>query len=223
VVGLPPVRLIRVPALAAVLLVAVTSRAAEPAPSPAVAPVPVVPLPSGAAPEAPPAAGTADTAASQPEIDMQASRALGHRLVRLGRYEEAIAAFRRAYELRADARLLYDIAECYRQVGTADQALFYYDRYLTDWPDAFDRDQVEKKVAALSAGRAREMGAVPRKRPLMVIDEANKPRPPARPWHRWWFWTAIGVSLAAGVTAAALSSRPDNGVPSSDLGSKRFF
>jgi tetratricopeptide (TPR) repeat protein len=205
--------LIRVSALAALLLVAVTSRAADPAP--------VVPLPPAAA-DAP--IGSQDApATSQAEADMQSSRALGHRLVQLGRYEEAVAAFRRAYEVKADARLLYDIAECYRQVGARDQALFYYDRYLTDWPDAFDRDQVEKKVAALSAERARESGAVPRKRPMMVVDEANKPRPPARPWHRWWFWTAIGVSLAAGVTAAALSSRPDNGLPATDLGSKRFF
>ncbi len=200
--------------LAVALFVAVTSRAADPAPPPAVAPVPVVPLPPAAA-DVP--------VGSQADVDMQASRALGHRLVMLGRYEEAVAAFRRAYELKADARLLYDIAECYRQVGNVDQALFYYDRYLTDWPEAFDRDQVEKKVAALSAGRARETGAVPRKRPLMVADEANKPRPPVRPWQRWWFWTGICVSLAAGVTAAALSSRPDNGLPASDLGSKRFF
>jgi tetratricopeptide (TPR) repeat protein len=212
VVGLPPVRLIRVPALAVALLVAVTSRAADTAPPPA--PVPVVPLPPAAA-DAP--------ASSQADIDMQASRALGHRLVLLGRYEEAVAAFRRAYELKADARLLYDIAECYRQVGAVDQALFYYDRYLTDWPEAFDRDQVEKKVAALSAGRARETGAVPRKRPLMVVDEASKPRPPSRPWQRWWFWTGIGMAVAAGATAAVLSSRPDDGLPASDLGSKRFF
>lgn len=154
---------------------------------------------------------------------MQASRALGHRLVRLGRYEEAVAAFRRAYELKADARLLYDIAECYREVGAVDQALFYYERYLAGWPDAFDREQVEKKMAALSAGRAGAAAAVPRKRPVMVVEESSKPRPPARPWQRWWFWTAIGVSLAAGATAAALSSRPDNGPPASDLGSKRFY
>ena len=154
---------------------------------------------------------------------MQASRALGHRLVRLGRYEEAVAAFRRAYELKADARLLYDIAECYREVGAVDQALFYYERYLAGWPDAFDREQVEKKMAALSAGRAGAAAAVPRKRPVMVVEESSKPQPPARPWQRWWFWTAIGVSLAAGATAAALSSRPDNGPPASDLGSKRFY
>ena len=78
-------------------------------------------------------------------------------------------------------------------------------------------------MAALSAGRALATAADPRKRPLMVVDEANKPRPPARPGQRWWFWTGMGVALAAGATAAALSSRPDNGLPPSDLGSKRFF
>ena len=82
---------------------------------------------------------------------MQAHRALGHRLYRLGRYEEAVAAFRRAYEVKADARLLFDIAECYREVGAVDQALFYYDRYLAGWPDAFDRAEVEEKVAELES------------------------------------------------------------------------
>jgi tetratricopeptide (TPR) repeat protein len=203
-------------ALAALLPVAGVARAADaPAPPapPASVPQPVQPLP--------PAAAAAPTGAPA-ENDMQANRALGHRLFRLGRYEEAVAAFRRAYEVKADARLLYDIAECYREVGAVDQALFYYDRYLAAWPEAFDRDQVEKTVAALSAGRSPAPAAA-RKRPLMISDDAAKPRPAPRPWQRWWFWTAIGVALAAGATAVALSSGPDSGPPASDLGSKRFY
>lgn len=201
--------------LAATLLQAVTSHAE-------VSAAPVVPLPpAAAAPSAPP-----PPAGGQVETDMQANRALGHRLFRLGRYEEAVAAFRRAYELKADARLLYDIAECYRAVGSIDQALDYYDRYLADWPEAYDRDQVEQKVAALSAGRARAAGTLPRKRPVMVAEESagkQRPAPAPRPWQRWWFWTAIGVALAAGATTAVLSSSPDNALPASDLGSKRFY
>jgi tetratricopeptide (TPR) repeat protein len=159
---------------------------------------------------------------------MQSHRALGHRLYRLGRYEEAVAAFRRAYEVKADARLLYDIAECYREVGAVDQALFYYDRYLAGWPDAFDRGEVEQKVAELEAKRS---GAPPprttaarRRHPLMIVEPApSKPRPPTRLWHRWWFWTIIGAGIAGGITAAALSSDSGQSVPPTELGDMGFY
>ena len=98
---------------------------------------------------------------------MQTHRALGHRLYRLGRYEEAVAAFRRAYEVKADARLLYDIAECYREVGAVDQALFYYDRYLAGWPDAFDR------------ARGRGEGRRAREQARRVARAASQRRAPA--------------------------------------------
>ena len=106
---------------------------------------------------------------------MQTHRALGHRLYRLGRYEEAVAAFRRAYEVKADARLLFDIAECYREVGAVDQALFYYDRYLAGWPDAFDRAEVEEKVAELEAMRgspAPRTTVARRRHPVMIVRAA---------------------------------------------------
>lgn len=159
---------------------------------------------------------------------MQTHRALGHRLYRLGRYEEAVAAFRRAYEVKADARLLYDIAECYREVGAVDQALFYYDRYLAGWPDAFDRAEVEEKVAELESKRggspAPRASAARRRHPLMIVEPPpSKPRQPPRPWQRWWFWTIIGAGVAGGITAAALSSGSGAGVPKTDLGDMGFY
>ena len=77
--------------------------------------------------------------------------ASGHRLYQLGRYEEAVAELRRGYELRAEPRFLREIAECYRELGVNDQALFYYDRYLATAPDAPDRKQVEARAADLEA------------------------------------------------------------------------
>jgi tetratricopeptide (TPR) repeat protein len=160
---------------------------------------------------------------------MQSHRAVGHRLYRLGRYEEAVASFRRAYEVKADARLLFDIAECYREMGAVDQALFYYDRYLAGWPDAFDRADVEEKVIELEAMRGgappRTAGAARRRHPVMIVEQpANKPRPASHVWQRWWFWTAVGVALASGVTAAVLASGGSGpSVPPTELGNKRFF
>jgi tetratricopeptide (TPR) repeat protein len=147
--------------------------------------------------------------------------ALGHRLSALARYEEAIAEFRRAYEQRADPRFLYHIAESYRQLGSKQQAIFYYDRYLIGAPKAPDREEVEQRIADLGGMPGRSV----RPRPRLLLEPSEEVQVTAQPspWRRWWFWTAVGVTLAAGVTAAVLASRPSDGPPATELGSMRFF
>jgi tetratricopeptide (TPR) repeat protein len=172
-----------------------------------------------------PDAAAATTAA---EAEVAEHLALGHRLYQRGQYQEAIVEYRRAYELRAEPRFLYEIAECYRQLGAADQALFYFDRYLASAPDAPDRDLVEDRMTELESSRARPLAPAPRPTlsPAVNGPDLTTPRPKSerRPtWKRWWFWTAVGVAIAAGVTAAALSNRSDSTVPATDLGDKRFY
>jgi len=210
----------------AVLAAAGSAHAAAPAGPPGAAPVPAAPAAPAPHSDEPGAAGPA----TPQETEMQGHRALGHRLYRLGRYEEAVAAFRRAYEVKADARLLFDIAECYRELGAVDQALFYYDRYLAAWPDAFDHAEVDEKVAALEnmrgSGAPRTAPPAARRRPPLTITAPapSKPRPATHPWQRWWFWTAIGVGVLAGIGVAALSSSGGGpSVPMTELGDKRFF
>jgi tetratricopeptide (TPR) repeat protein len=152
--------------------------------------------------------------------------ALGHRLYQLGQYQEAIVELRRAYELRADPRFLYEIAEAYRQLGATDQALFYYERYLVGAPEAPDRDAVEDRVAELESLRARPPLPAPGSRPpaQIALAAAAPPQPRSTSiWRRWWLWTAIGLAIAAGVTAAALSRRGETPLPATDLGDKRFY
>jgi tetratricopeptide (TPR) repeat protein len=234
VLSLGVLKRIRASALAA-LIVALPARAAEPAaaaspaPSPLAAPGPSTgsPPPSSPHPAAPADAAAAPT--SPQDAEMQEHRAVGHRLYRLGRYEEAVAAFRRAYEVKADARLLFDIAECYREVGAVDQALFYYDRYLAGWPDAFDRAEVEQKVSDLEAMRGspgpRAATPAQRRHPLMIVEQPpSKPRQPQHAWQRWWFWTAVGAVVIGSIaTAVALSSGSGSSSPMTELGEKRFY
>jgi len=204
---------------------------APPSPPPPATAAPAAPLPSppAAAPPMPVPAppDLAGPPASPQEAEMQNHRVLGHRLYRLGRYEEAVDAFRRAYEVKPDARLLYDIAECYREVGAVNQALFYYDRYLAGWPDAYDRAEVEEKIAELENKRgapAPRTTVARRRHPVMIIEPApSKPRQQPRPWQRWWFWTIVGAGVAGGIAAAALSSGSGQGLPATDLGDKRFY
>jgi tetratricopeptide (TPR) repeat protein len=215
------------PALA-VFVGALPALAAAPGPAPA-APA-AAPPPAASPPAAAAAAGATDPSAppaTPQEAEMQTHRALGHRLYRLGRYEEAVAEFRRAYEIKADARLLFDIAQSYRELGAVNQALFYYDRYLVAWPDAFDRAEVEEKVIELEAmrGSPAPRTVVPRRRhPIMIAEPApSRPREEPRLWHRWWFWTLVGAGVIAGVGAAVAASRSEPSRPATDLGDKGFF
>ena len=148
--------------------------------------------------------------------------AQGHRLYQLGRYQEAIAEYRRAYELRADPLFLFQIAESYRQLGASEQALFYYDRYLAGASEGPNREAAEEHVSELESLRARPAAAMPG---LVATPEngagAKKPAPPL--WRRWWVWTAVGAALAAGVTVAALAGRSESSIPTTDLGNKKFF
>jgi tetratricopeptide (TPR) repeat protein len=155
------------------------------------------------------------------ESDFDGHVALGRRLSQIGRYEDAVEEFRRAYELRADPRLLYEIAETYARLGASNQARFYYGRYLATAPEAPDRAEVEAKVAALAPPKPT------RPRPHMVSEatlaaEAAR-RPPSRAWRRWWVWTAVGAVVAAGAAAIVLSRDSGTDVPPTALGDQKFF
>jgi len=189
-------------------------------------------LPAGrveAATLGPPADGQpapAPAAAAKPaDVEVDEHVAQGHRLYQLGRYQEAIAEYRRAYELRAEPQFLFQIAESYRQLGASEQALFYYDRYLAGAPTGADRDTAEERVTELESLRARPPspttpGLVGTPGPGPTEGAKKQPKPL---WRRWWLWTAIGVAVAAGATAAALSGRSETPVPSTALGNKGFF
>lgn len=168
---------------------------------------------------APPA--LAVPAANSQATDMEVAEhvAQGRRLYLLGRYQEAIAEYRRAYELRADPQFLMDTAEAYRQLGATERALFYYERYLAAAPSAPDREIVEDRITELELVKAPPPAPTP---PLGAPPAtAAKPRPV---WKRWWLWTAVGVAVGAGITAAALSSRSTGpAVPTTDLGDRKFY
>jgi len=193
--------------------------AAPPTPPAAAAPADAAATPTSTAA---PGERQPDSTAAPADAEVDEHVAQGHRLYQLGRYQEAIAEYRHAYELRADPQFLFQIAESYRQLGASEQALFYYDRYLAAGPDALNRDAAEERVAELESLRARPpTTATP---PSLTATPGGAGKKQARPpWRRWWFWTAIGVVLTAGVTAAALTGRSEKPIPPTDLGDMKFF
>jgi tetratricopeptide (TPR) repeat protein len=157
-----------------------------------------------------------------------AHRARGAEHFAQGEYDAAISEFRKAYELEADPAVLYDIALAYQELGVPERARFFYRRYLSAAPSAPNRAEVESRLAALD----RLLPAPPPPAspaspgPAAELSTPSPPPEPARPsiFHRWWFWTAVGVVAAsATVTVIALRRGHDDDLPASNLGSAKFF
>jgi tetratricopeptide (TPR) repeat protein len=216
---------------AAVVVSAVILAGAARAQGPGAAPAPAEAATSPAAPEA---------AARPLDVEVERHAALGQRLLERGHTQEAIAEFRRAYELRDDARFLFDIADCYRRLGLRDQARFFYERYLAAAPEAPDRDEAEAALAAVGRADAPVPGApaptptAPAPTPTFARDVVIVPLPlplpvgpetgGARPlWRRWWAWTAFAVVVAASVATVLATRQNDTPVPATALGDQRFF
>jgi len=179
-----------------------------------------------------PGARAADPAPLPGGDEVERHAALGQRHLEHGRYQDAVAEFRRAYELRAEPRLLLGIAESYRLLGIVDRALFFYERYLAALPEqAADRAEIEQKMAVLEQARARAAAPPPLPAPrldhdvvIVPVDARAEPARPAPPWRRWWFWTAIGALAVAGAFTVLALTRDDQGSqPGTALGEKRFY
>jgi hypothetical protein len=81
----------------------------------------------------------------------------------LGKFDDAVQSFQKAYELKPQPAYLYNIAQAYRQKGDAAKAVFFYKRYLQKAPDAKNRDVVERRIAELEdlARKQEESKATP--------------------------------------------------------------
>lgn len=81
-----------------------------------------------------------------------------------GEYEQALGAFRRAYEASPHFAVLYNIAQAERLLGQRERALEAFERYLREGGDALAserRSEVQTEIDALKAELAREKESHP--------------------------------------------------------------
>lgn len=71
-----------------------------------------------------------------------------------GEYDKALAAFTEAYNLSNKPDLLYNLGVCSEKVGDNGKAIAYYELYLEENPEATDREDVARRLAALEKSQA---------------------------------------------------------------------
>jgi serine/threonine protein kinase len=64
----------------------------------------------------------------------------------VGHFDKALRLFSQAYEIDPQPNLLFDIAQCHRQLGNAERAVFFYRRYLARAPEGANLRLVHKLI-----------------------------------------------------------------------------
>lgn len=124
---------------------------------------------------------------------------------KLGEFQPALDGFKEAYRNFEDPSLLFNIAQCERQLGHKHEALISYRMFLSEVPNAPNRDEVEKVIATLEQAIKDEAAPQPPQNTpqpsehIASAPPAPAPVPPPRvekPKHTWWM-----VGLGAGLLA----------------------
>ena len=135
----------------------------------------------------------------------------------LGKFDEALEQYQKAYDADPRAGFLFNIGQCHRNLGDYESAVFSYKKYLKLEPDAPNLDQVqgliddlERKLAEDDTDRFRL-----RKKPKVEQSEG------APVYKKWWFWTGLAVvGVAGGIGIYAATS--GSSLPESELGNIVF-
>ncbi len=147
--------------------------------------------------------------------------AKGDKLFALGRFEEALGHYEKAYEAKPLAGFLFNIAQCHRNLGHIDEAIFSYRKYLTEQPDAENREQVEQQITELEEERDRRKRDVVLEPPPTIRSDDRSATPGKKPiYARWWFWG--GVAAVAGAGAGTYLLMRGGDAPPTDLGNVDF-
>lgn len=178
-------------------------------------------------------AALADGAKDKAQREAEKHFRKAEKLFALGRFDEALVYYEKAFEAKPLPHFLFNIGQCHRNLGHVDEAIFSYRKYLKLWPDAPNREAVEELIDDLEDQRTAERERRKRERERERDAELTTPPPPPGGGDdrrtddggihtKWWFWTGVAV-VAGGVTAAVVLSSDDApGVPSTTLGNIDF-
>ena len=143
----------------------------------------------------------------------------GEKLFALGKFDEALDEYQKAFDAKPIPDFLFNIGQCYRNLGDYQQAIFSFKKYLKLEPDAPDKEQVEKLIDELEEKQERGEGQ-------RLIGKKQEPPPPPPPaastpfYKKWWFWT--GVAVVGAGTGVGVYEATKGGAPGTSLGNITF-
>src|SRR6187551_2120899 len=73
----------------------------------------------------------------------------GEKLFALGKFDDALEEYQTAFDAKPLPGFLYNIGQCYRNLGDYDQAIFSFKKYLKLEPDASNKEAVERLIEEL--------------------------------------------------------------------------
>jgi len=136
---------------------------------------------------------------------------------KLSRFQDALDAYRKAYEYYPVAAFLFNIAQCYRNLGDTERSIFTFKVYLRDAKSATARLRVKKLIEELENESSKSSFATPAvpiggdevpklesevpapviSSPVLTTNSTDSSERPPAFYQRWWFWTAVVVAGAA--------------------------
>ena len=142
----------------------------------------------------------------------------GDRLYEEGKYEEAVAAFEKAYELSHRPELLFNLANAYERLGQYEEALRSLRDFEPSAPEA-DRPKIAERIKTLEARAEERRQRESEKAAAPATAAATAPSPPAEPESKPPILAyalmgggvvALGVGTVFGVMALGTKSDAEN-------------
>lgn len=164
---------------------------------------------------------------------------LGKQAFDEARFERALKYFKDAYDLSGRPGLLSNIGTALDRLRRDQEAIDTYRQYLTEVPDAPNREVIEERVRVIEAAMSKNAApttpppsaaepAPTAPSPAVTAAHAEAAQAPAAPaaavasseppkehssggiTSRWWFWTGLGV-LAAGAVVVGVAAASGGG------------
>lgn len=145
----------------------------------------------------------------------------GEKLFALGKFDEALDEYQKAFDAKPLPGFLFNIGQCYRNLGDYDQAIFSFKKFLKLDPETPKREAVEKLLEELEDKKERGEGQkLVKKSPTPEEPEHPPPATKKPVYKEWWFWTGVGAVAVLGGVGAYVELRPS--APSTELGNISF-
>lgn len=148
----------------------------------------------------------------------------GQKLYNLQKFEEALEQYQKAFDAQPLPGFLFNIAQCQRNLGDYDAAIFSFKRFLKLDPETEKREQVEELIDDLETKKAEgdtERLGLGKRRKQQDPEDEEPPQETvegAPVYKKWWFWTGVAVVGVVGGVGIYYGTRSDGGAPGTDLG-----